>query len=156
MPTSLLLTGALSWVGGGPGLPAEHCPALAPSPSSSRDDVIGKVCLTKDSLAAHPKGKEGAHSPLLLPSSRLPPLSPHCVPSPSLPPHSETLALGFFRPDAQGKPLLPSPEGPYTHLCALGPILPPGQTLSPRAKWLLMMGSEASASSARDPLKLHC
>lgn len=50
----------------------------------------------------------------------------------------------------------PPQKGLYTHLCALGPILPPGWTASPRAKGLLVVGSEASAGSARGPLKFHC
>lgn len=95
-------------------------------------------------------------SPLLLPSSGLPPLSPHWSPQSQPPRYSETLAQNSCGPDAQGKPFLPSPEGPHTHLCALGPILPPGWTASPRAKGLLVMGSEASAGSARGLLKLHC
>ncbi|XP_033048495.1 ras GTPase-activating protein 4B isoform X2 [Trachypithecus francoisi] len=52
-------SGVLNLVGGPRGQVLKPCPALTPSPSSSRDDVIGKVCLTRDTLASHPKGFSG-------------------------------------------------------------------------------------------------
>lgn len=137
MSTSLLLTGALSWVGGGSWALRRALPSSAPSPSSSRDDVIGKVCLTKDALAAHPKGKIPGGSPLLLPSSGLPPLSSLVSPVPAFPLPRDPPCSRLLQARAQGKPLLPSPEGPYTHLCALGPVPPSGGTASPRAKGAL-------------------
>ncbi|XP_030789266.1 ras GTPase-activating protein 4B isoform X2 [Rhinopithecus roxellana] len=52
-------SGVLNLVGSPRGQVLKPCPALTPSPSSSRDDVIGKVCLTRDTLASHPKGFSG-------------------------------------------------------------------------------------------------
>ncbi|VFV28154.1 ras gtpase-activating protein 4, partial [Lynx pardinus] len=76
----------------------------------SRDDVIGKVCLTRDTLAAHPKGKTPGREPVA--HSGLPPLLPHCSACPWPSPISETLLLGCFRAHAHGEPCLPSLEGP--------------------------------------------
>ena len=107
---------------GGPRLPAEHSLALAPSPFSSRDDVIGKVCLTRDTLAAHPKGKV----------PRRKPVAHYCFPS--LAPGPSLVCPVCSLPAAQrpssrlpqalcsGRANSTLPEGP----CPAHPLLCPG------------------------------
>lgn len=98
----------------------------------------------------------GSPQPTPAPRSGLPPLSPHWSPQSQPSPYSETLALGSFRPEAQGRPFLRSPEGPVHPPLCPGPHSASRLNRIPSAKGLLVVGSKASAGSARGLLKLHC
>ena len=138
----------------------QPCPARVPSPPSSRDDVIGKVCLTRDTLAAHPKGKTPGGRPcrLLVPC---PP--PHwSAQSPAHPPLRD-LPLGSFSPLCSGKPSWPPQKGPWPSPSPVPWSLPcswdhsaPLVGTTPRGDEGLLVRSEISARRGRGLFMLRC
>lgn len=117
MSTSLFPTGTLNWVGGYCWAPCRALLALVPSLPSSRDDVIGKVCLTRDTLVTHSKGKISGREPT----------AHSCFLSPGFPffsPHWSAQSLAFPLLKGPSSRLLqdpcsgkPSPEGPVSISC---------------------------------------
>lgn len=163
--TSLLPTGTLNWGGGCCWAPCRALPALVPSLPSSRDDVIGKVCLTRDTLVTHPKGKISGREPA----------AHSCFPCPGLPflpAHWSAQSLAFpllkgpfsrlLQDPCSGKAISTLPRRACAHLLhtllrALG-LVPLGWDLiAPEQRgWLLVVGSEASAGMERGLLMPYC
>lgn len=147
MSTSLLPTGTLNWVGGCRWAPCRALPVLVPSLPSSRDDVIGKVCLTRDTLVTHPKGKISGREPTAhacFPSLGLPCLSPHWSAQSLAFPLLKGPSSRLLQDPCSEKAISTLPRRArvhllHTHLCALGPV-PLGWDLIAPAKGLAASG----------------
>lgn len=143
----------------------QSLPALVPSLPSSRDDVIGKVCLTRDTLVTHPKGKISGREPT----------AHSCFPYPGLPflsPHWSAQSLAFpllkgpfsrlLQDPCSGKAISTLPRRACVHLLhtrlrALGPVPLGWDLIDPEQRgWLLVVGSEAFAGMERGLLMPCC